>query len=245
MTYSTPIVKAGFLSRPNRFIALVELDGETVTVHVKNTGRCKELLPVGATVYLAAAENRAKAQRKTPYDLVAVEKVKPDGTTLFINMDSQAPNAIAAEYLPVSGLFGNDATYRREITHGASRFDFAIDAPDRPTAYLEVKGCTLEREGIAYFPDAPTERGVKHIKELTALAKAGHPAYILFVIQMKGVTELRPNDETHPAFGEALREAKDAGVQVIAVDCMVETTPTPDGNLALSVTADKPIPVIL
>ncbi|MBP3666779.1 MAG: DNA/RNA nuclease SfsA [Clostridia bacterium] len=245
MTYSTPIVKAGFLSRPNRFIALVELDGETVMVHVKNTGRCKELLPAGATVYLAAAENRAKAQRKTPYDLVAVEKVKPDGTALFINMDSQAPNAIAAEYLPVSGLFGEDATYRREITHGASRFDFAIDTPDRPTAYLEVKGCTLEREGIAYFPDAPTERGVKHIKELTAFAKAGHPAYILFVTQMKGVTELRPNDETHPAFGEALREAKDAGVQVIAVDCVVETTPNPDGTLTLSVTADQSIPVIL
>ena len=245
MTYSTPVVKAKFLSRPNRFIALVELDGETVTVHVKNTGRCKELLPAGATVYLAAAENRAKAQRKTPYDLVAVEKIKPDGTTLFINMDSQAPNAIAAEYLPVSGLFGEDTTYRREVTHGTSRFDFATDTPDSPTAYLEVKGCTLERDGIAYFPDAPTERGVKHIKELTALAKAGHPAYILFVTQMKGVTELRPNDETHPAFGEALREAEEAGVGVIAVDCVVEPTPNPDGTLTLSVTADKPIPVNL
>ena len=242
MTYATPVVKARFLSRPNRFIALVELDGETVTVHVKNTGRCKELLPAGATVYLAAAQS---PERKTPYDLVAVEKVRPDGTTLLINMDSQAPNAIAAEYLPVSGLFAKDATYRREVTHGASRFDFAIDAPDRPTAYLEVKGCTLERDGIAYFPDAPTERGVKHIRELTALAQSGHPAYILFVTQMKGVTELRPNDETHPAFGEALREAKDAGVKVLAVDCVVETAPTPGGTLTLSVAADQPIPVIL
>ena len=242
MTYSTPVVKAQFLSRPNRFIALVELDGETVTVHVKNTGRCKELLPAGATVYLAAAEN---PQRKTPYDLVAVEKIKPDGTALFINMDSQAPNAIAAEYLPVSGLFGEDAVYRREVTHGTSRFDFAIDTPVRPTAYLEVKGCTLEQDGIAYFPDAPTERGVKHIKELTALTKAGHPAYILFVTQMKGITELRPNDETHPAFGEALREAKAAGVHILAVDCVVKTAPNPDGTLTLSVTADKQIPVNL
>lgn len=242
MTYSTPVVKAKFLSRPNRFIALVELDGETVTVHVKNTGRCKELLPAGATVYLAAAENPA---RKTPYDLVAVEKVKPDGSVLFINMDSQAPNAIAAEWLPESGLFSADATFRREVTHGASRFDFAIDIPESPTAYLEVKGCTLEREGVGYFPDAPTERGVKHIRELTALANSGHPAYILFITQMKGVTALRPNDETHKAFGDALREAYAAGVNILAVDCVVETTPNEDGTLRLSVTADQPIPVEL
>ena len=242
MTYSTPVVKATFLSRPNRFIALVELNGKTVTVHVKNTGRCRELLPVGATVYLAASGNPA---RKTPYDLVAVEKVRPDGSTLFINMDSQAPNDIAAEYLPKSGLFSVDATFRREVTVGNSRFDFAVDTLDHPTAYLEVKGCTLEREGIAYFPDAPTERGVKHIRELTALARAGHPAYILFVTQMKGITALRPNDETHKAFGDALREAATAGVSVLAVDCVVEATPNPDGTLRLSVTADTPIPVEL
>ncbi len=242
MTYSTPVVKAKFLSRPNRFIALVELNGQTITVHVKNTGRCKELLPGGATVYLAAAENPA---RKTPYDLVAVEKVRPDGSVLFINMDSQAPNAIAAEYLPESGLFCEHTVFRREVTHGASRFDFAMDTSDRPTAYLEVKGCTLEREGIAYFPDAPTERGVKHVRELTALAKSGHPTYILFITQMKGVTALCPNDETHPAFGEALREAEAAGVHILAVDCVVKTAPNPDGTLILSVTADKPIPVIL
>ena len=246
MTYSTSIVKAKFLSRPNRFIALVELEGKAVTVHVKNTGRCKELLPEGATVYLAAAKDPA---RKTPYDLVAVEKVRPDGTTLFINMDSQAPNAIAAEWLPESGLFSADATFRREVTHGDSRFDFCITDKsgngEGITAYLEVKGCTLEREGIAYFPDAPTERGVKHIRELTALAKAGHPAYILFVTQMKGVTALRPNDETHPAFGDALRKAREAGVHILAVDCVVETAPNPDGTLSLSVTADRPIPVEL
>ena len=242
MTYSTSVVKATFLSRPNRFIALVELGGETVTVHVKNTGRCKELLPPGATVYLAASANPA---RKTPYDLVAVEKVRPDGTTLFINMDSQAPNDIAAEWLPKSGLFSADATFRREVTHGASRFDFAVDTKDASTAYLEVKGCTLERDGIAYFPDAPTERGVKHIRELTVLSREGHPAYILFVTQMKGITSLRPNDETHKAFGDALREARDAGVMILAVDCVVEATPNPDGTLRLSVTADAPIPVEL
>ena len=242
MTYSTPIVKAKFLSRPNRFIAIVEVEGKEVTVHVKNTGRCKELLPTGATVYLAAAENPA---RKTPYDLVAVEKVRPDGSTLLINMDSQAPNEIAAEWLPVSRLFPTDAILKREVTRGDSRFDFAVIAPNSPMAYVEVKGCTLEREGIAYFPDAPTERGVKHIRELTALAKAGHPTAILFVVQMKEITTLRPNDETHPAFGDALREARHAGVQILAVDCRVKATPASDGTFRLSVTADAPVPVEL
>ncbi len=250
MTYATSVVKARFLARPNRFIALVELDGETVTVHVRNTGRCRELLPPGATVYLAAAERRpeaqvAKAQRKTPYDLVAVEKVRPDGSVLLINMDSQAPNAIAAEWLPTSGLFSEDATFKREVTHGDSRFDFCITGGEGARAYLEVKGCTLEREGVAYFPDAPTERGVKHIRELTALARGGEPAYILFVVQMKGITALCPNDETHKAFGDALREAEAAGVRILAVDCTVETEMAPDGALRLSVTADQPIPVIL
>ena len=242
MTYSTPVVKAKFLSRPNRFIALAELNGEILTVHVKNTGRCKELLPPGATVYLAAAENPA---RKTPYDLVAVEKVKPDGSVLFINMDSQAPNDIAAEWLPPSGLFSAGAAFRREITLGNSRFDFCITDGETAASFLEVKGCTLERDGVAYFPDAPTERGVKHIRELTALAHQGTPAYILFVVQMKGVTALRPNDGTHKAFGDALREAYAAGVCILAVDCVVQATPNPDGTLALSVTADQPIPVEL
>lgn len=240
MTYATPVVKGRFLSRPNRFIALVELNGETVTVHVKNTGRCQELLPVGATVYLAAAKDPA---RKTPYDLVAVEKMCPDGSVLFINMDSQAPNQIASEWLPVGGLFSEDATFKREVTHGNSRFDFCITGGDGACAYLEVKGCTLEREGVAYFPDAPTERGVKHLRELTALARGGCPAYVLFVVQMKGVTAMCPNDETHRAFGDALREAEAAGVRILAVDCVVGTTPNPDGTLTLSVTADQPIPV--
>ena len=242
MTYSTPVVKAKFLSRPNRFIAQVELDGETLTVHVKNTGRCKELLVPGCTVYLAAGENPT---RKTPYDLVAVEKVKDDGSVLFINMDSQAPNAIAAEWLPQSGLVPKTATYRQEVTHGDSRFDFCIHDGQGKKIYLEVKGCTLERDGVAYFPDAPTERGVKHIRELTSIAREENGAYILFVVQMKGITTLRPNDETHKAFGDALREAKDVGVQILAVDCTVCTEDAGDGTLRLSVTADQRIPIEL
>ena len=242
MTYSTPVVKAKFLSRPNRFIAQVELDGETLTVHVKNTGRCKELLVPGCTVYLAAGENPT---RKTPYDLVAVEKVKDDGSVLFINMDSQAPNAIAAEWLPQSGLVPKTATYRQEVTHGDSRFDFCIHDGQGKKIYLEVKGCTLERDGVAYFPDAPTERGVKHIRELTSIAREENGAYILFVVQMKGITTLRPNDETHKAFGDALREAKDVGVQILAVDCTVCTEDAGDGTLRLSVTADQRISIEL
>lgn len=242
MTYTTPILSATFLSRPNRFIAIVELNGKPVTVHVKNTGRCKELLPPGAKVYLSAASSTG---RKTLYDLVAVEKLRADGSCMTIHMDSQAPNAIAEEYLSSSGLLAENTSLRREVTCGNSRFDFAIDRPGHPTAYLEVKGCTLERDGIALFPDAPTERGVKHLRELTALALSGNPAYVLFVIQMKGVSALYPNDETHPAFGEALRKAQKAGVKILAVDCVVDTTPHPDGVGVLSVVADKPVPVIL
>ena len=236
MQYSN-MMPGKFLSRPNRFVAKVEIDSQVHTVHVKNTGRCRELLTPGATVWCQKSSN---PNRKTQFDLITVQK----GDRL-INMDSQAPNAIAAEYLPESGLFCEHTVFRREVTHGASRFDFAMDTSDRPTAYLEVKGCTLEREGIAYFPDAPTERGVKHVRELIALAKSGHPTYILFITQMKGVTALCPNDETHPAFGEALREAEAAGVHILAVDCVVKTAPNDDGTLRLSVTADQPIPVEL
>ena len=220
MTYPTTIIPARFLSRPNRFVAIVELDGQPVTVHVKNTGRCRELLLSGATVYLAAAQNPT---RKTPYDLIAVDKMMANGRTETVNIDSQAPNDIAAEWLPISGLFSETAAFRREVTHGDSRFDFCVENAngEGDTAYLEVKGCTLEREGVARFPDAPTERGVKHIRELTALAREGTPAYILFVIQMKGTHAFHPNDETHPAFGAALREAHDAGVHILAVDCRV------------------------
>ena len=228
MTYSTTVIPARFISRPNRFIALVDVNGRTETVHVKNTGRCRDLLVPGATVYLAAAENPA---RKTPYDLIAADKSLSDGRTVTVNMDSQAPNAIAAEWLPVSGLFPETATIRREVTHGDSRFDFCIQTADT-TAYLEVKGCTLEQDGVALFPDAPTERGVKHIRELTALAREGCPAYILFIIQMKGTHTLRPNDATHKAFGDALREANAAGVHILAVDCrVIPGTVTVDGYI--------------
>ena len=219
MTYRE-IQRGTFLSRPNRFIAKVLVDGKEETVHVKNTGRCKELLIPGCTVYLYVSDNPT---RKTKYDLVAVEKIREGKNALLINMDSQIPNDAVAEWLPKSGLFSKDAVIRREVTYGESRFDFYVEDGDTK-AFLEVKGVTLENDGIAMFPDAPTERGVKHIKELISCAEEGYSAYVVFVIQMKKITELRPNDATHKDFGDALREAAAAGVKVIAVDCKV----TPD-----------------
>ena len=221
------IVKAKFISRPNRFIAECEIDGERVICHVKNTGRCKELLLPGATVYLDEPIGR---ERKTKYDLVAVEKQISDNKNLLINMDSSAPNDAAAEFLSQGTLYP-DATIRREVTKGNSRFDFCITQSDKIT-YLEVKGVTLENDGIASFPDAPTERGVKHIEELIELKKQGYGAAILFVIQMKGISEFRPNDITHKAFGDALRRAEKAGVKIYAYDSIV----TPD-----SITIDSPV----
>ena len=217
MTYKT--VRTGrFVTRPNRFIAIVNIDGTDTVCHVKNTGRCKELLVPGCTVVLAAAENPA---RKTPYDLIAVYK----GDRL-INMDSQAPNAVAAAYL--AERFPA-ATIRREVIYGDSRFDFAIeDGTDK--WFVEVKGCTLEMDNIGYFPDAPTERGVKHLRHLIRAVEEGYKAAVLFIIQMEGVTAIRPNDTTHPAFGEALRQAAKAGVEVWATDCIV----TPDTLTYLS-----------
>ena len=211
------VIEGTFLSRPNRFIAHVMVDGKKETVHVKNTGRCRELLLPGCTVYLAVSDNPA---RKTKYDLIAVEKHRPDGTVWRINMDSQAPNEAAAEWLPHSGLFSDAAVIRREVTHKGSRFDFYIEDGDRK-AFLEVKGCTLEHDGIAKFPDAPTERGVKHLRELTACQEEGYEAYVLIVIQMKGVRVFSPNDLTDPAFGGAMRQAASSGVRVLAVDCLV------------------------
>ena len=203
------ITEGRFISRANRFIATVEMEGVPTTVHVKNTGRCRELLVPGTTVYLAVSDNPS---RKTKYDLIAVDK-----NGLLINMDSQIPNDIAAEWLPESGLFSPDAIIRREVTCGKSRFDFMI-CEDGKTSYLEVKGVTLETDGVARFPDAPTERGAKHLRELTDLAKQGIGAYVLFVIQMKQIRELHPNDAMDPAFGTALREAAQAGVEIRAVD---------------------------
>ena len=211
------VIEGAFVDRPNRFIAHVQVDGKTETVHVKNTGRCRELLVPGCTVYLAVSDNPA---RKTKYDLIAVDKHRPDGTVWRINMDSQAPNDAAAEWLSLSGLFSSRAVIRREVTHNGSRFDFYIEDGDTK-AFLEVKGCTLERDGHALFPDAPTERGVKHLRELAACVSEGYDAYVLIVIQMKGVSTFSPNDATDPAFGEAMRKACTDGVRILAVDCRV------------------------
>lgn len=203
-----------FLRRPNRFIAYVLIRGKEQICHVKNTGRCRELLPEGATVWCAESDN---PNRKTKYDLIAVEK---DGR--LINMDSQAPNAAVREWLLAGGL-GMISDLRPETVHGDSRFDFSFTL-DGKQCFLEVKGVTLENDGVCAFPDAPTQRGVKHLNGLSQAVREGYEAYVLFVVQMADVKYLHPNDATDPAFGTALREAADAGVQILAMDCAV----TPD-----------------
>ena len=200
-----------FLARPNRFIAHVDIGGQAEVVHVKNTGRCRELLPVGAEVWCQKSDNPS---RKTKYDLITVRK----GSRL-INMDSQAPNLAAKEWLSCGGL-GEIQNLRAETKHGDSRFDFSF-TKDGKTCFLEVKGVTLENEGVCAFPDAPTERGAKHLRGLTEAAKEGYGTYVLFVIQMADVKSLHPNDATDPEFGKALREAAANGVEVLAVDCRV------------------------
>ena len=205
------MMPAIFLSRPNRFIAHVQMDGQTEVVHVKNTGRCRELLPVGAKVWCQKSDNPA---RKTKYDLITVQK----GDRL-INMDSQAPNISAGEWLRSGGL-GAAEQIRAEVKHGDSRFDFAFWLNGKQ-CFLEVKGVTLENDGVCAFPDAPTERGTKHLRGLAEAAKEGYGAYVLFVIQMADVNYLHPNDLTDPEFGRALREAAANGVSVLAMDCSV------------------------
>ena len=200
-----------FLARPNRFIAHIEINGQTEIVHVKNTGRCRELLPVGAEVWCQKSDNPS---RKTKYDLITVRK----GDRL-INMDSQAPNIAAKEWL-LSGGLGAVENVRTETTHGNSRFDFSFTMNGKK-CFLEVKGVTLENEGICAFPDAPTERGTKHLRGLQKCVEEGFGGYVLFVIQMSDVQYLHPNDVTDPDFGKALREASAAGVQILAVDCTV------------------------
>ena len=200
-----------FLARPNRFIAHIEIDDSVQVCHVKNTGRCKELLVPGCTVW---CQESSKPERKTKFDLIAVQK----GDRL-INMDSQAPNAAAKEWLERGGL-GEIENLKAEVFRGDSRFDFAF-CKDGIQFFLEVKGVTLETDGICAFPDAPTQRGVKHLEGLTQLCKAGFGAYVLFVIQMEDVRYLHPNQVTDPAFAKALREAAAAGVQVLAMDCTV------------------------
>ena len=204
------VVQGRFLSRPNRFIALVELNGAETVCHVKNTGRCRELLRPGAAVYL---ERSGNPSRKTAFDLIAVDK---DG--LLVNMDAQAPNRVFGEFARTFDPTAVDV--KPEFVYGASRLDFCLTTP-AGLHLVEVKGVTLEENGHARFPDAPTERGVKHLWELIRAKKNGSDAGILFIIQMKGVSLLRPNRETHPAFADALREAAEAGVQLGALDCRV------------------------
>ncbi len=215
-----------FLRRPNRFIAHVRIDGKEEIVHVKNTGRCRELLPEGAKVW---CQRNDDPKRKTKYDLICVQK----GERL-INMDSQAPNAAAGEWLR-SGGFGAVSNIRAEVTHGTSRFDFSFEK-DGKCCFMEVKGVTLEQDGVCAFPDAPTLRGTKHLRELTQAAEDGFGAYVLFVIQMSNVKYLHPNDATDPVFSDALRQASKAGVTVLAIDCKIT-----ENTMVL----DKPVPICL
>lgn len=215
-----------FRARPNRFIAHVEIGGVLEICHVKNTGRCRELLQPGAQVWCQRFDD---SRRKTKFDLIAVQK----GQRL-INMDSQAPNAVVREWLMAGGL-GPIDNLRAETVHGDSRFDFFFTLGGRP-CYLEVKGVTLEHDGICAFPDAPTVRGTKHLHGLTRAAMDGYGAYVLFVVQMQDVQHLHPNDATDPAFAAALRQAADAGVQILAMDCTV----TPESMVVRS-----PVPVRL
>ena len=219
------IVRGRFLSRPNRFIALVDIDGAETVCHVKNTGRCRELLVPGAEVYLVPG---TAPGRKTPYDLVAVDK-----SGVLINMDAQAPNRVFAEF---ARTFDPQAlSVRPEFRFGDSRLDFCLERPDG-LHLVEVKGVTLDSGGHARFPDAPTERCVKHLRELMRAVEQGHRATAFFVVQMAQVADFAPNDDTHPAFGAALRQAAAAGVQVAAYACRV----TPD-----TMSIDRPVPVIL
>ncbi len=214
------ITKAVFLKRPNRFIAEVEIDGVREIVHVKNTGRCKELLVPGCEVWLTAPDS---PNRKTKYDLVAVRK----SSGVLFNIDSQASNKVVKEWL----LKKDYTKVIPEYTYGDLRIDFYMEktetgrdgSPDVVNKYLmEVKGCTLEFDGIGYFPDAPTERGIKHIRELIKAKKEGYNAILAFVIQMDGVTEVRANIDTHPEFGVAMEDARKAGVEILFLTCHVE-----------------------
>jgi sugar fermentation stimulation protein A len=225
------IISGIFLKRPNRFIAHVMIDGREEIAHVKNTGRCRELLIPGVMVYLQQHNN---PKRKTRFSVIAVQKGE-----LLVNMDSQAPNKVMLEALSqglsLPGLMKPYTNIKPESVYGNSRFDFYVEAGQQE-AYLEIKGVTLEDGGVAKFPDAPTERGVKHVRGLIEAANAGFLAYIIFVVQMKGISYMTPNDVTHEAFGEALREAHKAGVTILAYNCLV----TPD-----TLQIDKVVPVIL
>lgn len=221
------ICQGEFVDRPNRFIAHVEIDGCKETVHVKNTGRCRELLPPGAVVFI---QESLKPERKTKWDLIAVKK-----DNRIVNMDSQIPNEVVKEWLENGNLIKNITSIRTEYTYGDSRIDLYVEAGERKIL-IEVKGVTLEEDGVARFPDAPSERAVKHVHELKKALQKGCEAYIFFVIQMKGVRYFTPNTDTHPEFAKALREAAEEGVRVVAYDCLVEKD---------SISIHKEVPVIL
>ena len=216
-----------FLERPNRFIAYVEILGKKETVHVKNTGRCAELLVPGATVYVQKTDN---PERKTQWDLIAVEKGRR-----IINMDSQIPNKVVEEWIRKGNLFPNATVIRPETTYGNSRFDLYVEEGERKI-FMEIKGVTLEENGIVRFPDAPTERGVKHVEELMKAVEDGYESYLFFVVQMGDVQYLAPNRVTHAAFGEALDLAREKGVHILAYECQVE----PD-----EIRITKEVPVVL
>ncbi len=222
-----PVVSGIFRSRPNRFIAYVQIEGKEEKCHVKNTGRCKELLIPGTEVFLQKASN---PNRSTAFDVIAVKK-----GNLLINIDSQIPNKVVAEWLAATNYLPGLTLLKPETTFGTSRFDFYYEQC-QTKGFIEVKGVTLEQDGLALFPDAPTLRGIKHLQELALAKQQGYEAMVVFVIQMKGVHSFTPNDATHPAFGDALREAKKQGVTIIAIDCNV----TPD-----EITGGQFIPVLL
>ncbi len=211
MKYSN-IKKAKFLSRPNRFIAHIEVDGKTEIAHVKNTGRCKELLIPGATIFV---EENNSQHRKTKFSLISVYK----GNRL-INMDSQAPNKIFYEWVQAGNFLSDVTLIKPEVTYKSSRFDFYIEAANKKI-FVEVKGVTLEENGVAMFPDAPTQRGVKHVEELCHSLENGYEAYVVFIIQMNGIKYFIPNNKTHKEFGDALKQAKQSGVNIIAIECLV------------------------
>lgn len=216
-------VEGTFLRRPNRFLAhVLTASGEEVVCHVKNTGRLKELLVPGASVVLEFHPDALSLGRKTSYSLIAIYKEHAGygDERLLVNIDSQAPNQAAFDWVASGALSTCMKDVKREVVYGNSRFDLAFQEEDRHS-FMEVKGVTLEFDGLAMFPDAPTERGVKHIMELKSAAEAGYGAYLLFVIQMKGISAFTPNRATHAEFADALRLAKDAGVQILARDCQV------------------------
>ncbi len=206
------IQKAVFISRPNRFVAKVSIDGKETDVHVKNTGRCRELLTLGAEVWLEKSSN---PERKYQYSLVTVKK-----GDRMVNMDSQAPNKAVGEWLSESGLFSDVKLIRPECKYGNSRFDFYVEYEDKK-AFIEVKGVTLENDGTVSFPDAPTERGSKHLRELCECIKDGYEAYVIFVIQMKDVLYFTANADHDPVFARTLKEAHNEGVRILAYDCYV------------------------